>query len=106
MGDGKEKKEKRAMSRSIRLTLLAGFATASALAFSMAAGGPVTAGERRVPPAVHRFNTGFFGMYDYVGSDPYTPCRIVDAISHRCLTFHSDSTWPQGLPDFNGSNGG
>lgn len=93
------------MSRSLRPVLIAGFAAASALAFSVAAGGPATAGERRVPPAVHRFNTGFFGMYDYVGSDPPL-CRFVDAISHRCLSFHSDSTWPQGLPDNNNSNGG
>lgn len=33
-------------------------------------------------------------------------CRIVDAISHRCYTFHSDSTWREGLPDYHGSNGG
>ena len=33
-------------------------------------------------------------------------CRIVGAISHRCLNFHSDSTWPQGLADYHGSNGG
>jgi len=33
-------------------------------------------------------------------------CRIVDAISHRCYTFHSGSTWREGLPDYHGSNGG
>ena len=93
------------MSRSIRPALIAGFAAASALAFSMVAGGPATAGERRVPPAMHRFNAGFFGMYDYVGSDPPL-CRIVDTVSHHCLSFHSDSTWPEGLRDYHGSNGG
>ena len=35
-----------------------------------------------------------------------TQCRIVGAISHRCYTFHSDATWPAGLSDYHGSNGG
>jgi hypothetical protein len=33
-------------------------------------------------------------------------CRIVGAISHRCLSFHSDSMWREGLADYHGSNGG
>lgn len=33
-------------------------------------------------------------------------CRIVGAISHRCLNFHSDATWPEGLVDYHGSKGG
>jgi hypothetical protein len=33
-------------------------------------------------------------------------CTIVGAISHRCLAFHSDSAWPEGLADYHGSNGG
>jgi hypothetical protein len=33
-------------------------------------------------------------------------CRYVGAISHRCYTFHSDATWPAGLADYHGSNGG
>jgi hypothetical protein len=37
---------------------------------------------------------------------PQQPCRIVGAISHRCWAFHSDSTWPQGLADYHGGNGG
>jgi hypothetical protein len=31
-------------------------------------------------------------------------CKIVGAISHRCLNFHSDATWPGGLSDYHGSN--
>jgi len=37
---------------------------------------------------------------------PTQQCRIVGAISHRCLNFHSDATWPEGLADYHGSNGG
>jgi len=33
-------------------------------------------------------------------------CEIVGSISHRCLSFDSDSTWPEGLADYHGSNGG
>jgi hypothetical protein len=33
-------------------------------------------------------------------------CEVVDAISQRCLNFRSDSTWPAGLADYHGSNGG
>ncbi len=33
-------------------------------------------------------------------------CRYVGAISHRCYAFHSDATWPAGLADYHGSNGG
>ena len=33
-------------------------------------------------------------------------CVVLGAISHRCLNFHSDSTWPAGLADYHGSNGG
>ena len=33
-------------------------------------------------------------------------CQIVGAISHRCLSFDSDATWPEGLSDYHGSNGG
>jgi hypothetical protein len=33
-------------------------------------------------------------------------CEIVGSISHRCLNFDSDSTWPEGLADYHGSNGG
>jgi hypothetical protein len=33
-------------------------------------------------------------------------CRIVGSISHRCLNFHSDSMWREGLADYHGSNGG
>jgi hypothetical protein len=33
-------------------------------------------------------------------------CAIVGAISHRCLNFHSDSTWREGLSDYHGSKGG
>jgi len=33
-------------------------------------------------------------------------CQIVGAISHRCLNFDSDATWPEGLADYHGSNGG
>jgi hypothetical protein len=38
--------------------------------------------------------------------EPAQQCKIVDTITHRCLTFHSDSTWPGGLPDYHGENGG
>jgi hypothetical protein len=37
--------------------------------------------------------------------EPAQQCKIVDTITHRCLTFHSDSTWPAGLPDYHGQNG-
>jgi len=33
-------------------------------------------------------------------------CKIVGSISHRCLSFKSDATWPQGLSDYYGGNGG
>jgi hypothetical protein len=33
-------------------------------------------------------------------------CRVVGAISHRCYAFQSDATWPAGLADYHGSNGG
>jgi hypothetical protein len=33
-------------------------------------------------------------------------CEIIGAISHRCLSFDSDATWPEGLADYHGSNGG
>lgn len=33
-------------------------------------------------------------------------CRLVDPVSLRCVNFHSDSTWPEGFPDYHGSNGG
>jgi hypothetical protein len=42
---------------------------------------------------------------DAVAQAPQT-CRVIGAISHRCYTFHSDATWPQGLPDYHGGNGG
>jgi hypothetical protein len=31
-------------------------------------------------------------------------CRVVGAISHRCYTFISDSTWPEGIPGNNDGN--
>jgi hypothetical protein len=31
-------------------------------------------------------------------------CKVVGAISHRCYTFDSDATWPDGLSDYHGSN--
>jgi hypothetical protein len=31
-------------------------------------------------------------------------CKIVGAISHRCLNFDSDATWRGGLSDYHGSN--
>jgi hypothetical protein len=37
---------------------------------------------------------------------PTSQCKVIDSISGRCLTFDSDSTWPEGLPDYHGSNGG
>ncbi len=40
------------------------------------------------------------------GTSTVTQCKIVGAISHRCYTFHSDATWPAGLSDYHGSNGG
>ncbi len=33
-------------------------------------------------------------------------CKIIGSISHRCLNFNSDATWPEGLSDYYGSNGG
>ena len=38
--------------------------------------------------------------------DATEQCRIVGTISHRCLSFDSDATWPEGLTDYHGSNGG
>jgi hypothetical protein len=31
-------------------------------------------------------------------------CRYVGAISHRCYSFISDSTWPEGIPGNNYGN--
>jgi hypothetical protein len=33
-------------------------------------------------------------------------CKIVGAISHRCYSFQSDTTWREGLADYHESNGG
>ena len=33
-------------------------------------------------------------------------CRVHDELARRCYTFHSDSTWREGLSDYHGSNGG
>ena len=38
--------------------------------------------------------------------EPAEQCEIVDAISHRCLIFHSDLPWPENQPDYDDSNGG
>ena len=42
---------------------------------------------------------------NYEGTLSEQHCKIIDAISHRCLNFESDSTWPEGLSDYHGSNG-
>ena len=42
----------------------------------------------------------------YFAREPAQQCKIFDAISHRCLTFHSDSTSPEGLSDFHGGGVG
>jgi hypothetical protein len=42
----------------------------------------------------------------YFAREPAQQCKIFDTISHRCLTFHSDSTWPEGLSDFHGGGVG
>jgi hypothetical protein len=33
-------------------------------------------------------------------------CKVIGSISHRCLNFNSDATYPEGLSDYFGSNGG
>ena len=40
----------------------------------------------------------------YEGSSTGNNCKIVGSITHHCLSFHSDSIWPQGLVDYHGSN--
>jgi hypothetical protein len=42
----------------------------------------------------------------YAARQPASQCKIIGAISHRCLNFHSDSAWPAGLADYHGTNGG
>ena len=42
----------------------------------------------------------------YFAREPAQQCKIFDTISHRCLTFHGDSTWPEGLSDFHGGGVG
>jgi hypothetical protein len=44
-------------------------------------------------------------IWNYEGTLSEQHCKIIDAISHRCFYFDSDSTWPEGLSDYHGSNG-
>ena len=40
----------------------------------------------------------------YEGSSPGQNCKSYGSISHRCLSFSSDSIWPHGLSNYHGSN--
>ena len=35
-----------------------------------------------------------------------TSCRYIDPVTHRCVNFRSDSSWPEGFRRNNTGNGG
>jgi hypothetical protein len=39
------------------------------------------------------------------GTATVKPCKFFDTVSHRCLNFRSDSTFPEGLSDYHGTGG-
>jgi hypothetical protein len=71
----------------------------------------IATGASAAPPHRHSYiqeRAGLIlsssGSRALANGSPTTDCKVVGTISHRCLSFNSDSIWREGLPDYYGSN--
>jgi len=67
---------------------------------------PVLIGTGVAAETNNRPHTRYFGEPLAWSNTGDPQCRVVGAISHRCYSFTSDATWPQGIRGNRYGNGG